>query len=65
VDVLVEVANDPGPGVPAARPAGSGLGLVGMRERVHASGGSVTAGPTEAGGYRVAARFPHDAQEGR
>jgi signal transduction histidine kinase len=65
VDVLVEVANDPGPGVPAARPAGCGLGLVGMRERVHASGGSVTAGPTEAGGYRVAARFPHDAQEGR
>jgi signal transduction histidine kinase len=35
-----------------------GHGLVGMRERVGAFGGSLTAEPTGQGGFRVAARFP-------
>ncbi|WP_291760501.1 histidine kinase [Cellulomonas sp. 73-145] len=39
-------------------PTGSGLGLVGMRERVAAAGGQLQTGPTKDGGYRVAAQLP-------
>ena len=38
--------------------AGSGHGLIGMRERVAALGGSLSAGPAETGGFAVAATFP-------
>jgi signal transduction histidine kinase len=37
---------------------GSGAGLIGLRERVALLGGSMTAGPTEAGGWRIEARLP-------
>jgi signal transduction histidine kinase len=37
---------------------GSGHGLIGMRERVVAFGGSLAAGPAEDGGFAVAASFP-------
>ncbi|WP_024287255.1 ATP-binding protein [Cellulomonas sp. KRMCY2] len=42
----------------AADSTGSGLGLVGMRERVLAAGGSLETGPTADGGFRVTARLP-------
>jgi signal transduction histidine kinase len=38
--------------------AGTGHGLIGMRERAGAAGGSAKAGPTADGGYRVTAVLP-------
>ncbi len=38
--------------------AGGGNGIIGMRERTHALGGALTAGPRPSGGFRVAARLP-------
>ena len=40
--------------------AGGGHGLSGMHHRVAACGGTLTAGPTAAGGWRVAARLPEN-----
>ena len=37
---------------------GSGFGMIGMRERAQAVGGSVDAGPIDAHRFRVLARFP-------
>lgn len=54
-ELEVDVADD-GRGAIAA--GGSGLGLVGMRERVALHGGTVEAGPRAAGGFRVRARLP-------
>ncbi|MEU8843969.1 sensor histidine kinase [Streptomyces roseus] len=43
----------------ASRPgAGSGYGLIGMRERVALQGGTLETGSHEGGGFRVAARLP-------
>lgn len=52
----VEVANAPGRAV--VQQPGAGYGLVGMRERVTAIGGTVEAGPTPAGGFHVRAVLP-------
>ena len=38
--------------------SGGSFGLAGMRERVAACGGSLTSGPTQAGGWRVSAVLP-------
>lgn len=40
--------------------AGSGFGLIGMRERIHAVGGTIDAAPDGAHRFRVAAHFPTD-----
>jgi signal transduction histidine kinase len=51
--VLVEVEDD-GTGAPGA----PGNGILGMRERAQALGGSLTTGPRPDGGFRVHARLP-------
>ncbi|MER7584566.1 sensor histidine kinase [Kitasatospora sp. NPDC097691] len=55
--VLVVRVEDPGPAV-VADVGGSGSGLVGMRERAAAFGGTITAGPLPGGGFRVRAELP-------
>ncbi|WP_354642056.1 sensor histidine kinase [Kitasatospora camelliae] len=56
--VRVAVVNDRAAGGPAVLLPSGGNGLVGMRERVLALGGSFTAGPAEGGGFRVEAVLP-------
>ena len=67
-EVLLDVTDDgaparpgqPGPAAPG-QPQASGLGIVGMRERIAAFGGWLTAEPTVDGrGFRVNARVPID-----
>lgn len=54
----VEITDDGrGPSGPGRKP-GSGLGLLGMRERVAVHGGELETGARRTGGYRVRARFP-------
>jgi signal transduction histidine kinase len=60
-DALAVQVDDDGPGTaPGAspRPAGPGLGLIGMRERVTALGGRLHTGPRDSGGFQVRAEFP-------
>ena len=64
--IRVEVADDGGDALAAVRsstPAArrtvaEGFGLVGMRERVVATGGQLEAGPLADGGFRVVAAWP-------
>jgi signal transduction histidine kinase len=58
-DALEIEVRDHGGGTPRglAR-TGAGLGLSGMRERVESLGGSLDAGPSAEGGWRVHARLP-------
>jgi signal transduction histidine kinase len=58
--VVVEVVDDgrgPAGGSPNGS-AGSGQGIVGMRERARAMGGTLVAGPRPEGGFRVEVRLP-------
>jgi signal transduction histidine kinase len=52
--------DDDGVGATAPATASVGGGLVGMRERVHAYGGDVRAGPGQPGGWKVSARLHLD-----
>ncbi|KMS66274.1 sensor histidine kinase [Streptomyces sp. NRRL WC-3725] len=61
VTVLDDGPGKPGAPVPAAGrapEAGGGHGLLGMRERVTALGGTLTTGPRYGGGFRVHAILP-------
>ena len=55
----IEVVDD-GRGTPGRAVGEKGFGLVGMRERAALHGGSLEAGPTAHGGYRVHALLPLD-----
>jgi signal transduction histidine kinase len=55
--VTIQVDDD-GPGGPPGSVAGSGHGLIGMRERVMLYGGTMRAGARPAGGYSVAVELP-------
>jgi signal transduction histidine kinase len=59
-ELLVDIDDD---GAGAAAPAGVGGGLLGMRERVHAYGGDVQAGPRGPGGWHVSARLRLDSSD--
>ena len=56
--LVVQVENAPAPDRAALDGAGTGNGLRGLRERVGACGGTLAAGPTPDGGWRVSARLP-------
>ncbi|GAA2292148.1 sensor histidine kinase [Streptomyces atrovirens] len=58
-EVSIEVTDDGRPGA-SARPRPGGQGLVGMRERVEAYGGTFFSGTMPEGGFRVAARIPFE-----
>lgn len=63
--VVVENTAERLAGAPAKAPADAGgQGLRGMRERVELLGGSLTYGPTPAGGFTVEARIPVVADDG-
>jgi signal transduction histidine kinase len=53
--VEVEVTDN---GRPRPGTSGSGLGLLGVRERAASGRGDVEIGPRVGGGYRVRVRFP-------
>ena len=58
--LVIEVTDD-GRGASASTSAvrtGTGLGLIGMRERVEIYGGELTAGPRRGGGYTARATLP-------
>ncbi|MEU1549112.1 histidine kinase [Nocardia sp. NPDC005745] len=61
VDITVD--NTRPTSAPARSGTGGGNGIIGMRERTHALGGALTAGPRPSGGFRVAARLPTRAPE--
>ncbi|WP_058728947.1 sensor histidine kinase [Curtobacterium oceanosedimentum] len=62
LELTVQDTPSPGRTVTADRPTPllgpSGNGVIGMRERATSVGGTLSAGPTPDGGWRVAARLP-------
>ncbi|WIM99651.1 histidine kinase [Actinoplanes oblitus] len=61
--VTVEVRDDGRAGSSPPAGPGAGLGLLGMRERAESVGGTFSAGPRPAGGFRVRAVLPAPARE--
>jgi signal transduction histidine kinase len=62
-ELALEVENDAGTGE-AAMGVEGGHGLIGVRERVALFGGTLQAGPTNGGGFRLAAKLPTPPQRG-
>ncbi|GGK60170.1 sensor histidine kinase [Nocardia camponoti] len=58
LDITVDNSRPLAPPSAATRAAAKGNGIIAMRERAHALGGALTAGPRPSGGFRVAARLP-------
>ncbi|MEU1570071.1 histidine kinase [Streptomyces collinus] len=56
-DVTVSVRSSPA-ACPSPAAAGTGFGLLGLRERVQLAGGRMTAGPRPGGGFLVTASLP-------
>ncbi|HET7181307.1 MAG TPA: histidine kinase [Candidatus Limnocylindrales bacterium] len=56
--IELDIQNVAGTGTPRPATGGTGLGLVGMRERVNLLGGQLTVGPTPEGGFRVHVEIP-------
>ncbi|WHT23308.1 histidine kinase [Crossiella sp. CA-258035] len=63
-EITVEVVDD-APQAPARYPRRDGYGLVGMRERVEALGGTLSAGPCPDAGWSVRAVLPLPVRERR
>ncbi|MRH90127.1 sensor histidine kinase [Nocardia sp. SYP-A9097] len=63
-DVRLDIVDSGGAPAPGNRIEGSGLGLVGMRERVAVLGGTLTTGRTGTGGWAVHASIPLDRTAG-
>jgi signal transduction histidine kinase len=63
--LCVEVTNERAAREAALAGAGTGTGLQGLRERVGSCGGTLDAGPTSGGGWRVGARLPRRVAAGR
>ena len=57
-EALVLIIEDDGHGPGAGGPPSPGSGILGMRERASALGGSLAAGPRPGGGFRVRAELP-------
>ena len=59
-ELEIEVTDDGPRTAGALRDTGGGLGLIGMRERTEASGGTLQALPTPDGGWRLQVTLPID-----
>ena len=56
--LALAVRNGPAAGPPATPPTGTGSGLVGLRRRVEILGGTLSAVPTDGGGFALDAIIP-------
>jgi len=56
--LTIAVEDDGGGGPDRPPPLSTGNGLAGLAERITIAGGDFAAGPTDSGGFRVAARLP-------